>query len=395
MSKIVFFSIPAYGHTNPTIEVVRELVQRGHEVWYYSFDPFKEIIEAAGATFISCDEYLPELRPEDEKKLGKDFAALIEMVVDTTININTRLYEDLQSFRPNCIVSDSIAFWGKLFAIKLNIPFICSTTTFAFNEHTAKLLNKGFMEFFRIIMTIPRINKKMEQLRENGFEVKNFISIIQNDNETNTIVYTSKDFQPMAETFSNKYHFVGPSIKEFSDNIQNVQSAKKTIYISLGTVLNRNKKFYKNCITALKEFNANIIMSVGEKTDIPSLGKIPTNFSVNTKVEQIKTLEKSDIFLTHSGMNSVNESLYYGVPMVLFPQQGEQRMVADRVTELNAGILLKRNNPQHIKDAILKIFNDDSYKHNAIKLSESMKNSGGAKKAADAILSVANLVNDK
>lgn len=32
MSKIVFFSIPAYGHTNPTIEVVRELSTRGHEV---------------------------------------------------------------------------------------------------------------------------------------------------------------------------------------------------------------------------------------------------------------------------------------------------------------------------------------------------------------------------
>ena len=29
MSRIVFFSIPAYGHTNPTVEVVRQLVRRG------------------------------------------------------------------------------------------------------------------------------------------------------------------------------------------------------------------------------------------------------------------------------------------------------------------------------------------------------------------------------
>lgn len=27
MSKIVFFSIPAYGHTNPTIEIVRSYPQ--------------------------------------------------------------------------------------------------------------------------------------------------------------------------------------------------------------------------------------------------------------------------------------------------------------------------------------------------------------------------------
>ena len=37
MSKIVFFCIPAHGHTNPTIEVIRELVARGNEVVYYSF----------------------------------------------------------------------------------------------------------------------------------------------------------------------------------------------------------------------------------------------------------------------------------------------------------------------------------------------------------------------
>lgn len=35
MSKIVFFCIPAHGHTNPTIEVIRELVARGNEVVYY------------------------------------------------------------------------------------------------------------------------------------------------------------------------------------------------------------------------------------------------------------------------------------------------------------------------------------------------------------------------
>ena len=48
MSRIVFFSIPAHGHTNPTLGVVRELVSRGHQVWYYSYEAFREKIEAAG-----------------------------------------------------------------------------------------------------------------------------------------------------------------------------------------------------------------------------------------------------------------------------------------------------------------------------------------------------------
>lgn len=42
MSRIVFFCIPAHGHTNPTLGVVRELVSRGNEVIYYSYDVMRD-----------------------------------------------------------------------------------------------------------------------------------------------------------------------------------------------------------------------------------------------------------------------------------------------------------------------------------------------------------------
>jgi MGT family glycosyltransferase len=388
MSKIVFFSIPAHGHTNPTIPVVLELTQKGHEVWYYSFDMFKEKIESAGAKFISCDEYLPELRPEDEKKIGKDFAALIEMVVDSTINLDKKVCQELLEFKPDCIVSDSVCFWGKLFAEKLNIKYVCSTTTFAFNKYSAKLMKPGIGELIRSIVGMPRINKKIELLRENGYKVKSFISIIQNDNDTNTIVYTSKEFQPMSETFSDKYAFVGPSVA--NKETKEPKDERRTVYISLGTILNKNNKFYVNCINALKECDVNVIMSVGEKTDISELGEIPNHIQIKHKVDQIKVLKKSDVFLTHSGMNSVNESLYYGVPMVLFPQHSEQRLVAERTSELGAGLILKGNKPNYIKGAIEQILKEGNYKENANKISASFKIAGGAKKAADTILMAIN-----
>ncbi|MEI3101762.1 MAG: hypothetical protein V8T45_08275 [Oscillospiraceae bacterium] len=40
MAGIAFFNIPAHGHTNPTIGVVRELIDRGHSVSYYSYESF-------------------------------------------------------------------------------------------------------------------------------------------------------------------------------------------------------------------------------------------------------------------------------------------------------------------------------------------------------------------
>ncbi|AUN10875.1 macrolide family glycosyltransferase [Clostridium botulinum] len=388
MSKIVFFSIPAHGHTNPTIAVVDELVRRGHEVWYYSFYEFQEKIETAGAKFIPCDNYLPELTPDIEKKVGKDFASLIEMAADMTMGLDEKVCRDLKEFQPNCIVSDSICIWGKLFAIKLNVPYICSTTTFAMNKYTAKLIKQGLKEMFRMFIGIPRINKKIKLLQEKGYNVKNFISIIQNDNDTDTIVYTSKEFQPMVETFSDKYAFVGPSFRV--PEVEQIKKKYPLIYISLGTVLNQNIHFYQNCIKALGDVHCQVIMSVGEKADIFSLGKLPDNFKVYPKVQQLKVLQHTDVFITHCGMNSISESLYFGVPSVLFPLHSEQAMVANRVAELNAGKILKSDAVNSIRETVLQVLNDISYKRNAEVISKSLQKAGGASAAANKIEKVCN-----
>lgn len=384
MSKVVFFSIPAHGHTNPTIEVVRGLTSRGNEVWYYSFQEFREKIEEAGANYISCDDYLPNLRPEDEKKVGKDFSAMIEMIVDTTVALDEKVCKELEEINPDCIVSDSLCCWGKLFANKLGITYICSTTTFAFNQYTAPMMKQSFKEIMYMLLGMRKVNKKLELLRSHGYDVKNFVSIIQNDNETNTIVYTSKEFQPMVDTFSDKYYFVGPSVADVM--VEKERNARKKIYISLGTVNNKNINFYKNCIEAFKDNDIDVIMSVGNNTEISQLGNIPKNFKVENKFNQLEVLQEVNGFISHCGMNSVNESIYYGVPLILFPQQSEQKMVCRRVAELGAGFVLKNDKPQNIKEAVLEVINNTKYEENAQKLSKSFKNSGGSVKAVDAIL---------
>lgn len=415
MSKVVFFCIPAHGHTNPTIEVVRELTHSGHEVRYYSFDEFKKKIESAGAQYISCDAFLPPAPKDLYKKMGRDFSALIDMVTKTTIALDDYVCSALQELKPDCIVSDSACFWGKLFARKLNIPFVCSTTTFAFNKQTAKLMKPGIKEMLSMITGMPKINQNMAVLRGHGYPVNNFVDIIQNDNDTNTIVYTSKEFQPMAETFSDKYAFVGPSIakqKAFSEAPSEISetaastgtamrdaasdpsvtvsdatapSRKPLIYISLGTVLNRNSRFYHNCIEALKDYDARVIMSVGNDTDIASLGEIPAHFEVKPRVDQIQVLSEADIFVTHCGMNSANESIYCGVPMVLFPQHSEQGAVANRIAELKMGVHLRSNRANHIREAVQMVLQNESYRKNTEKLAASFRQAGGAVKAVDMI----------
>lgn len=383
MSHIMFFCIPAHGHFNPTVEVINELVKRGHDVRYYLTNEFKDKIENTGATFISIESYMPATPDDLDKKVGKDFSSLIEMIVDTTISLEKFIDQEIKDFQPDCIIADSLCFWGKLYAIKYDIPFICSTTSLAFNQHTAKLMKQSFREIIRMFKGMPKINKKIKELNQHGYQVKNFVSIVQNDNETNTIVYTTKKFQPMVETFSNRYAFVGPSLK-IIDTKQSKKS-KPLVYISLGTVLNNNISFYKECIEALKNENLDIIISVGKDTDISKLGQIPSSFQLFPSVDQIKVLSKADVFLTHCGMNSVNEALYYGVPMVLFPQHSEENAVAMSVERVLAGSRLKHPTSKHIRDAVMEVLTQQQYKNNALQMRDDFRQYNAPILAADFI----------
>ena len=124
-------------------------------------------------------------------------------------------------------------------------------------------------------------------------------------------------------------------------------------------------------------------MSVGEDIDFEKLGEIPNNFIVKKHVDQIAVLEVTDVFVTHCGMNSVSEALYNGIPLVLFPQTTEQKGVANRVKELNAGVFLENsNNPLEIKNTVMSVLKNKKLKENVNKIKESFMECGGAKEAA-------------
>lgn len=371
--KIAWFCIPAHGHTNPTLALVKELTDAGHEVYYFSFEAFREKIERAGAVFIGCDSYEFELEDGgNADRVGKDLVYSTELMVSSTLALDDMAAKKIKEIQPDLIVSDSVAHWGKLNAIKHNIPFVSSTTTFAFNQHSSRYMKQSLGELFKMLFSMPKINKQLKRLQDKGYPVKSILEIVQNDNDTNTIVYTSKYFQPCADTFSDKYRFIGPSLRPIGTPME--KTAEKTIYISMGTVV-KNEAFYRSCVEAFRDLPYQVILSLG--TNEVDLGELPPHIQVYDSVDQMAVLDIADVFITHCGMNSASEGLYYEVPLVLVPQTPEQGAVAMRTEELGAGIRLTDMQPDAIRKAVQQLLDETQYKDAAKKISQSFKSCGG------------------
>ena len=375
--KIAWFCIPAHGHTNPTLGLVKALTEAGHQVYYFSFALFREKIEQAGASFIPCDGCDFEMEDkENADRVGKDKAFATELLVSSTLALDEMTTEKIGELRPDIVVSDSVAYWGKLVAMKHHLPYVSSTTTFAFNRYSSRYMKQTPWDIFKMLLAMPRINRQLQRLRDKGYPVKGILDIVQNDNETNTLVYTSKYFQPCAETFSDRYHFIGPSIRPIQTPYP--KTAAKTVYISMGTI-NQDREFYRNCIHALGQTDWQVIISMG--TNPERFEHLPENIQIHGSVDQMAVLSIADAFITHCGMNSASEGLYFEVPLVLFPQTPEQGAVARRTEELGAGVRLRSVSEADIMDALNKVLFDPSYKENAVRISESFKACGGADEA--------------
>lgn len=385
MKKIAAFCIPAHGHTNPMLPVVAELVRLGNTVRFYSFNEFEDKILAAGAQFISCDSYLPPLSKEQETALKN--ISTTEMTIQDiriTLSLNEFLEKEFQEFAPEVIYSDSVCFWGKLNAWKYKIPLVVSTSTFAFNQLSSTYMKNTPRELADMILGLPRITKELNTLKPYGYEIKSALALVSSDNQTDSIVYTSRCFQPYAESYSDHYLFVGPSV--FSTAAPSKTPDRPLIYVSMGTIINERPDFYKNCIAAIKDLNIDLIISHGKQMDPSLLGVLPDNVKAYPYVNQLEVLAKASVFITHCGMNSVSESLYMATPMVLYPQTSEQKAVARRVTELNAGINLKDDTAEGIRNAIQEILSQDSFAKAAMECHDDFRSCPGTAGAAEFIL---------
>jgi len=148
----------------------------------------------------------------------------------------------------------------------------------------------------------------------------------------------------------------------------------------------KKPKLFHNCIEALKDSPFEVIMSVGDEKNVTLFQNTPEHFHIKASVPQLEVLQNTDVFITHGGMNSVSESIYFEVPMVLMPQHSEQNLVARRARETGVGLRPDSVKPKDIRIAVERVLeNKEQYKKNLRMIADSFRTAGGPEKAADKI----------
>jgi zeaxanthin glucosyltransferase len=111
------------------------------------------------------------------------------------------------------------------------------------------------------------------------------------------------------------------------------------------------------------------------------------NAIIVKRVPQLELLKLASVCITHSGLNTVLESLARGVPQVVIPVTFDQLGIAARIAYHKTGVvtLLDKLSPAHLSTLLSEVLSDLTYRENAGRIQKAIVKANGLSAAADLI----------
>ena len=389
---IAVVSLGAFGHVNPTLSFVTELVKRGVRVTYFSTEDFRRIVEPTGADFVAVPSWMANNAPQNENKEGGDGDSVAAVVPFLFLNeagayIDTVL-DTLKNDKPDAILHDFAGIAGTMAADILGVKNIMLYTSYPSND------TYSVAESFSGIPADHPLRIAADQIAEGyvkkyGCRKMTVKEIFDGQGDLN-LVMMQKRLVPNNESFGDNFVFTGVQIGKRSafGSWTAPDNGKPLLYSSLGTAFNNWPEYYPILFDAVRDLDINVFAALGA-IDPETLTDVPANVELGKMVPQLDILSQASVFITHAGMGGTGEAIYYGVPMIAIPQMDEQAITAGQIEKNGLGIAFLDKTAitsESLKAAIEKLLTDPSYKATAKDFSEDMRSLGGAQASADAII---------
>ncbi|WP_007023594.1 macrolide family glycosyltransferase [Saccharomonospora iraqiensis] len=387
---ILVVNVQGHGHVYPSLGVVRELTRRGHRVSYLTGPAFADEVTAAGATVVPYKSEFDDFHVPDVVDREDAETQLHLVYVRENVALLRAAERALQDDVPDLVAYDVMPFLaGRLLAEHFGRPAVRFNGGFAENEHYSMFEALWASHGHRHPADVETVHTVLvDLLAEYGIHtpVKQFWREIEDLN----IIHLPRSYQIAAETFDERFVFVGPN---FTGRLENTHWSPPhpdtpVLLVSLGTLFNEHPEFFKTCAEAFAGTRWHVVMAIGQHLDPDTLGPLPANVEVHPWVPFHTVLERATVCLTQGTTGATMEALDMGVPLVVMPHFAtEAAPFAQRTVELGLGYELPADkiDPTEIRATVQRLAADTEVKQRVLRMQQDIRESGGSSRGADEI----------
>ncbi|MEU7637906.1 macrolide family glycosyltransferase [Streptomyces sp. NPDC039016] len=391
-SHIAMFSIPAHGHVQPNLDVIRELVDRGHRVTYAVPAAFADLVAGVGAEPRPWTSVLPT--DENPEAWGTELLDHLEPFLEDGIQALPQLAAAYEGDTPDLVLHDSASFPAPLLAHRWQVPAIQLTPHIVAWDGYEKEVGEGVRAELRSSERgrayYARFRAWLADHGMGDLPEPDFLAA----RPARALVLIPRVMQPQADRVDGAvFTFVGSCLGDRAaqgdwQRPAGLAPDAKVLLVSLGSVFTDAPDVYQACVEAFGgRSDWHVVLQIGKFTDPAVLGEVPDNIEVRTWVPQVAVLRQADAFVTHAGMGGSQEGLANGVPMVCVPQAADQFMNAATLEALGVARQLQKGEvtAQALGEAVRAVAGDPDVAAALGRIRAEMAEEGGSRRAADLI----------
>lgn len=381
-THIAMAGIPIVSHVLPSLEIIRELVARGHRVTYANDPAVADLIAATGAEFIPCTSDLPVA----DNNWPDDPIAIMSLYLDDAMAALPQLRAAYDEDPADLYLYDIGAYAARALAEAQHRPVLQLSPTFV----AWKGYDEDVAAHVRQLPGAQAYRAKFARwLTDCGASTTDVDAF--SGPPARALALIPRAMQPHADQVdADAVTFVGPCFNPHAAEADWARpaDAENVLLISLGSAYTRQPEFYRRCIAAYGDLPGwHVVLQIGKHTDPAELGDIPSNIEVHQWVPQRAILERADAFVTHAGMGGCGEGLQAGVPMIAVPQAAEQFMNADRLVELGVARRIDTADATAdlLRTTLRELVADEDVARRSARLRADARAEGGTTRAVDLI----------
>ncbi|MEV0902875.1 glycosyltransferase [Actinoplanes sp. NPDC049802] len=363
MSRFLLVVPPLTGHLAPLRQVAARLVTRGHHVVWAGAGPWLREHLGDAATVHDC---VPPSFPVAARPPGLRGVAALRFLVEEFLQplaaaMLPGVRAAIAHHRPDVVVADQQTWAGAYAAAEAGLPWATSAST------SAELCDPyppNVHDWLRGRFTHQRwvADPRMSPHLILAFSVP---------------ALAGPAGAPPA------VRWIGPAPQDDPGTwTPPWPTGKPLALVTLGTQsTGTGARFLRECAAALAArpgLNA-VIADPGRVA-----GQCPATIHVTPWVPQQAVLRHAALVICHGGHNTVTESLWHGLPLVVAPIRDDQTIVASQVVNAGAGVRLRfaHATAAHIGAAVDAVLTDPGYARAAARIREAFRAAGGADEAA-------------
>jgi zeaxanthin glucosyltransferase len=399
--KLGFICLNLPGHLNPMSAFARHLQARNHEVVFLYSSSANGLPCVPG----SIRDPFNENRPEVSKLQGEDALAFsLGLVVQRTEAMLASMPDLLEATGVDALIIDPIQFYAELVPMKLGMPYI----------HAAVAMHCDYSGYTPFSIYGDPHQTTPEAIARNRQGVVKFAKMIQNDgvkayarnagfkinwedpgftfSKIASLSQTPREFDFENSHWPSQFHHTGPFHDGKGREAVNFPWERLTgeplIYASMGTILNGQVEVFRTLAAGVaKHKGVQLVLSIGDQLEPEQIGPVPSSAIIVKRAPQLELLKLASVCITHSGLNTVLESLAQGVPQVAIPVTFDQPGIAARIAYHKTGVVtsLEKLTAAHLATLLGEVLSDATYGDNARRIQKAIVKTNGLSLAADLV----------